>query len=242
LQNLLTVSCNVCFIDTDVAQSLLHPWNNYFLYCTTNFSTRIIFSTFYCFFTYKYSVHACTDVDTINISKPIMDLTLKVGMNILERNVYSIVIFNPLWIQLETGLYISCVTDTPTRHVEANGSERWRDSNWTTSTATKFKLGSLKDAMFNRDGVHLDFYNTFNPNKIRREKVHSELYNRKKKVNFFRAHRVVQYNLTNLQRRYWNQQLQTSLLNKNVTFSCCIVWWMSHFCIVNWSIQKFTSL
>jgi hypothetical protein len=25
LQNLLTVSCNVCFIDTDVAQSLLHP-------------------------------------------------------------------------------------------------------------------------------------------------------------------------------------------------------------------------
>jgi hypothetical protein len=50
------------------------------------------------------------------------------------------------------------------------------------STAMTFILESMEDAIFNRDDPHLGLYNTSNPNKICREKVHSELYNREKKI------------------------------------------------------------
>lgn len=66
--------------------------------------------------------------------------------------------------------------------------------------STILNLNSMKDAMFNRENSLAGTYCTVNPNKISREKIHSELYCQEeiKKYASVYTKQVVQPNLTTL--------------------------------------------
>lgn len=63
-----------------------------------------------------------------------------------------------------------------------------------------FNLNSMKDAMFNREDSMVGNYHTVNPNKISREKIHSEIYCQEeiKQYSSVYTKRVIQPNLTTL--------------------------------------------
>lgn len=63
-----------------------------------------------------------------------------------------------------------------------------------------FNLNSMKDAMFNREDSMVGNYHTVNPNKISREKIHSEIYCQEeiKQYSSIYTKRVIQPNKTTL--------------------------------------------